>query len=62
MKQARRMELIKLHIYNSATRPPSHGNAVTGGAIWVGRVQVDLAGPTAGEYRKAGTNGNGLVG
>ena len=35
VEQAGRVELVELHVADAATRPPGHGDAVAGGAVWI---------------------------
>ena len=55
--QAGRVELDEFHVRHPAACAPGHGDAVAGGRIGVGGVQVDLAGPTRGQHRAPGCNG-----
>ena len=54
MVQAGGMELNELHVGDAAAGPPSHGDAVPGGAVWVAGVEIDFAGPAGGENHEAG--------
>ena len=51
------MELIEFHIGHPAARAPGHGDAVTGGAVGIAGIEVDLAGATGRQDREAGAEG-----
>jgi len=48
------VELSEFHIGHSAASAPGHGDAVSGGDVGVGSVQVDLAGAAGGQHHAAG--------
>ena len=43
------VKLHELHVGNAGSNPPSHGDAVTGGGVGVGGVEVGFAAATTGE-------------
>src|ERR1700740_3578002 len=49
MKKAGRMKLNEFHVGDRCSRSPCHRDAVAGGDVWVGRVQINLAAATGGE-------------
>jgi hypothetical protein len=51
--QAGGVELDELHVPHPAARAPGHRDAVAGGDVGVGGVQVHLAGAAGGEHRVA---------
>ena len=51
------VKLDKFHVGDTAACAPPHGHAVAGGNVWVGGIQVDLAGTTGREHRKARVDG-----
>ena len=55
--QAGGVELDELHVGHRAAGAPAHGDAVAGGGVGVGRVEVDLAGAAGGEDRRARPEG-----
>src|SRR5690554_5416030 len=57
MVEAGRMKLIELQVGDSTARPPCHGDAIAGRAVWIARIKVDLARAAAGERHEAGTHG-----
>ena len=48
------MELDELHVGDAAAGPPSHGDAVAGGAVRVAGVQIHLAGAAGGQRHETG--------
>ena len=50
--EAGRMELVELHVGDAAAGAPGHGDAVAGGAVRVGGVEVDLAGAAGGQHHE----------
>jgi hypothetical protein len=56
--QAGRVELDELHVADTATGAPGHGNAVAGGGVGVAGVAVDLAHAAGGQHH--GGSGQGL--
>src|SRR3989338_4435582 len=44
-----RMELVELHISDTTSGPPGHGDAVSRGAIGIGRKEISLTGSTGGK-------------
>jgi hypothetical protein len=59
--QAGRVELDELHVRHPAAGAPGHGDAVAGGRVGVGGVEIDLAGAAGGERRVAGAQGQHAV-
>jgi len=51
--QACGVELDKLHVCDTASGTPCHRDAVTGGHVRVGRIEVYLAGTAGGDHRAA---------
>jgi len=49
MVQARGMKLDKLHVCDSSARAISHGNAVAGGNIGVGGIEINFSATTCGQ-------------
>ena len=47
------MELVEFHVGDSTTGPPRHGDAITGGAVRITRIQVDLACSAGGQQHKS---------
>ena len=60
--QAGRVELDELHVRHPAARAPGHGDAVAGGGVGVGGVEVDLAGAAGGQDGVRRAEGQHLVG
>ena len=57
MKEAGRMELDEFQIGHPGPGPIGHGDAVAGGDIGIGGVEIDLAGPAGTEHRDPGQPG-----
>ena len=51
--EARRVELVELHVRDLGARAVRHRDAVARRDVGVGRVEVDLAGPAGGEHDRA---------
>src|ERR1700745_4255497 len=49
MKKAGRMKLNEFHVGDCRSRSPCHRDAIAGGDVWVGRVQINLAAATSSE-------------
>ena len=60
--QAGRVELHELHIGNSAAGAPGHRNAVSGRAVWVAGVEVNLAGSARRQYDELGPKNLDFIG
>src|SRR5690606_3157420 len=48
-----RVKLVELHVGDPAAAAPSHGDTVTGGAIRIAGVEIDLAGAARCQYHEA---------
>ena len=48
--QAGRVELDELHVRDAAAGAPRHRDAVAGGGVGIGGVEVDLAGAAGGQH------------
>jgi len=59
--QAGRVELDEFHVRYPAAGSPSHGDAVAGGSVRIGRVEVDLAGAARRQNRMIGGEGEDFV-
>ena len=60
--QAGGVELHEFHVGHPAAGPPGHGDAVAGGHIRIGRIQVDLGGAAGGQHHGSGQNDVGFAG
>lgn len=49
VEEAGGVELDEFHVGDGGAGAPCHGDAVSGGAIWVGGIEVDFAAATCGE-------------
>ena len=56
------VELHEFHVRHPATGSPGHGNAIAGGHIRVGGIQVHLGGAAGGQYHGAGQDNVGFPG
>ena len=56
------MELNEFHVRYATTGSPSHGDAISGGSIRIGRVEVNLASASCGQERMPGTNRQNFAG
>ena len=54
--QAGGMELDELHVGNAAAGTPAHGNAIPGGGVRIGGVQIDLARASGGKHHMVGSD------
>ena len=52
--QARGVELVELHVADTAAGAPGHGNTVARGSIRIGGIAIRLAGAASGEDGEAG--------
>ncbi len=59
--QAGRVELDELHVLHPAAGPPGGGDAVAGGGVGIGGVEVDLARAAGGQHRVRGAEGADLA-
>ena len=62
MVEAGRVELHELHVRDLRPGAPCHGDAVTGGDVGIGRVEVDPAAAPGREDRHIGAQGFDLAG
>ncbi len=60
--QAGRVELDELHVRDPAARAPGHRDAVAGGGVGIGGVEVDLAGAAGRQHGVRCAEGEHLVG
>ncbi len=60
--QARGVKLDEFHVRHAAAGAPGGGNAVAGGGVGVGGVEVHLAGPARGQNGLRRAEGDDLVG
>ena len=59
--QAGRVELDELHVRHPAAGAPGHGDAVAGGGVGIGGVEIDLAGAAGGQHGMLGGKGSNLA-
>ncbi len=57
MIKAGGMKLDEFHVCHAATRPPAHSDAVAGGGIRIGGVEIDLAGAASRQHCVMRANG-----
>ena len=51
------MKLDEFHVCHAAARSPSHGDAVAGGGVGIGGIEVNLAGAPGRQHRVLRANG-----
>ena len=55
------MKLHEFHVGNTAAGPPAHGDAVAGGSVRIGGVQIDLARAAGGQHGILRRHGQHMV-